>query len=283
MVRLIQLSIGLASASVGLAAVTGARLDSRGDTPLYPYDDNTTPYCDYWYDVKSTSTKCTSIPTQWDISLADFLRWNPSLAPDCTGLKIQQSYCVETFGEPTTTTSSSASTTPTTPGNGITTPQPIQPGMVDNCDDFYLVPEDTGCQAIATSHGITLQQFLTWNTEVGDTCGGLWADAYVCVSVIGVDPTTTTASPTATPTKVPNGVTTPVPTQPDIVDNCDAFYLVTSGEGCADIAKKNGISLAQFLTWNLDAGTICGGLWADAYAAYMKRARGSNFSRGQLS
>lgn len=34
-------------------------------------------------------------------------------------------------------------------------PQPIQPGMVDNCDKFYFVSAGDGCSAIASSHGIT--------------------------------------------------------------------------------------------------------------------------------
>jgi hypothetical protein len=139
--------------------------------------------------------------------------------------------------------------------------------MVDNCDAFYFVPSGAGCDAIARAHGITSAQFLAWNPMVGASCGGLWANVYVCVSVIGHTPTTTTAAPPTTTTKPSNGITTPTPTQPDIVDNCDAFYLVAAGEGCSVIASKNGITLNQFVAWNRGAGgTSCTGLWANAYA-----------------
>ncbi|KAI1115301.1 carbohydrate-binding module family 50 protein [Nemania sp. NC0429] len=253
----------LATASLGL----GARVAPRGDAPAYPYDPNTSKYCDYWVDITSANTKCSSLPGQWGISLADFLRWNPSLAPDCSALTVGQSYCVETYGEPSPTDGGpSGSPTPTGPGNGITTPQPTQPSMVDNCDAFYFVQTDDSCDAIAASHGITLNQFLTWNPKAGPTCTGLWASTYACVSVIdnGGATTTTTAKPTTTAPG--NGISTPQPTQPSMVDNCDAFYFVQADDSCDTIAASHGISLQQFITWNPKAGATCTGLWANAYA-----------------
>jgi hypothetical protein len=72
--------------------------------------------------------------------------------------------------------------------NGITTPLPIQPGMVDNCDKFYLVQKDDICQTIATNNGIPLSTFYEWNPSVGSECKGMWADANVCVHTIGYVP-----------------------------------------------------------------------------------------------
>ncbi|RGP64500.1 hypothetical protein FLONG3_9559 [Fusarium longipes] len=69
--------------------------------------------------------------------------------------------------------------------NGITTPLPIQPGMVDDCDLFHLVQKDQACVTIADRYGITFEQFKEWNPTVGDTCLTLWADANVCVRTIG--------------------------------------------------------------------------------------------------
>jgi hypothetical protein len=47
--------------------------------------------------------------------------------------------------------------------------------------------------------------------------------------------------------------------------NCNKFYFVKTGEGCATIAANNGITLAQFNAWNPAAGSTCSGLWADTY------------------
>ncbi|RYP55760.1 hypothetical protein DL769_010053 [Monosporascus sp. CRB-8-3] len=245
-----------------LGHVTREQLHYRAETPRLPYDPNTSKYCSYWFDYTDSRVQCDQVPQQWGISMADFLRWNPSITSDCGNFTFGRSYCVEVTGEPSPTTSAPPETT--SPPNGIQTPQPIQDGMVDNCDAFYFVPKGSGCDAIATAHGITPAQFLAWNPMVGSSCGGLWADVYVCVSVIGHTPTTTTPPTTTRP---PNGITTPTPTQPDIVDNCDAFYFVPSGEGCAVVARKNGITLDQFLAWNRGAGgESCSGLWGNAYA-----------------
>lgn len=65
-------------------------------------------------------------------------------------------------------------------------------GSVDNCDSFYKVQSGDLCEPIAKSHGISIEQFVQWNPKVGGKdCTGLWLDTYVCVSIVGVDPTPT--------------------------------------------------------------------------------------------
>lgn len=143
---------------------------------------------------------------------------NPSITPDCGNYFEGKSYCVDVSGEPapgipTTTSRTSSATLPTstpipsstTPSNGISTPLPTQPGMVDNCDAFYRVALGEGCEAIAFKSGITPTEFYTWNPLVGTNCAGLWADVNVCVSITGHTPT---------PTNPGNGISTPSPIQP---------------------------------------------------------------------
>ncbi|TDZ15613.1 LysM domain-containing protein [Colletotrichum orbiculare MAFF 240422] len=250
--------LSLAGAQLGHCLVA-RRVGARGEDPNYPHDPATTRYCSYWLDHVA-DLPCNEIPIAWGFPLADFLRWNPSLAPDCKPLKNEWSYCVETTGEPTTP---GDDPTPTDPGNGIETPVPYQSGMVSDCDKFYLIPQDSGCQAAADKNGITLADFIKWNPGVGATCSGLWADVYTCVSVVGHEPQ---PSAPATPTTPPNGITTPVPTQPELVGNCDRFHFVQQDQSCTDMARQYGISMTQFLAWNPKAGASCGGLWADAYA-----------------
>lgn len=195
----------------------------------------------------------------------------------CNGFNTYQSYCVEAYGEPTgvptgspTTAPPTAKPTSTKPSNGVTTPLPTQPGMIENCNKFHLQVEGEYCADMAGKYGITLKQFTTWNSGVGDNCQSLWADAYFCVGVIGFTPTptptkvTATTKPTTT-TKPGNGITTPLPTQPGMVSNCNKFYLQKPGEYCSDMASKSGISLKQFTTWNTGVGDNCQSMWADAY------------------
>ncbi|KAM0431998.1 hypothetical protein ACHAQK_009914 [Fusarium lateritium] len=71
--------------------------------------------------------------------------------------------------------------------NGITTPLPIQPGMVDDCDKFYFVKAQDNCLKVSAEFGISFDQFKEWNPTVGDECLNLWADVNVCVHTIGFE------------------------------------------------------------------------------------------------
>ncbi|KAF2004067.1 carbohydrate-binding module family 50 protein [Amniculicola lignicola CBS 123094] len=232
----------------------------RDETPGLPFDPNTSKYCTWWYD-NDGSVSCSGMPGAWGMSLADFLRWNPSLTASCGNFVTGKSYCVEAFGEPPPVVTTTSSTTPTpTGGNGIATPTPIQQNMVKNCDAFHLTVEGDQCGTIAAKYGISLSQFYSWNPDVGTSCGGLWLETYVCVSIIGVNPPSSTAAPTPT-----NGISTPSPIQTGMVGNCDLFYKVASGDECGNIATKYGITLTQFYTWNPAVGSTCNKLQADVY------------------
>ncbi|RDA94096.1 hypothetical protein CP533_5267 [Ophiocordyceps camponoti-saundersi (nom. inval.)] len=145
----------------------------------------------------------------------------------------------------------------TRPSNGINTPEPIQPGIVENCDRFYLVQPSEGCDGVASKNGISVSQFIEWNPSVGKNCSALWANANACVSIIGHEPSST---------KGDGGIQTPLPTQPDIVGNCKSFHFVKQGENCLEITRRYGISLYEFTRWNPKAGSSCASLWANANA-----------------
>lgn len=222
-------------------------------TPVLPGMVND---CDKFYLVQD-GDNCATIAKDNGISLSQFTTWNPEVGAGCTGLWVEYYVCVSKIGStPTMTT-----TTSTKPTNGITTPTPILPGMVKDCDKFHMVEDGDNCAAIAKANGISLSQITTWNPEVGADCTGLWIGYYVCVSKIGLSPTTTIA----TTTKPTNGITTPTPIQPDMVGNCDAFHQVKDGDSCAAIASGNGISLDQFYNWNPSVGKGCKTLWKGYY------------------
>ncbi|KAI1841782.1 hypothetical protein JX266_012049 [Neoarthrinium moseri] len=83
------------------------------------------------------------------------------------------------------------------------------------------------------------ENFMTWKRSGDGTQPSLLA-ATICslgtrtvsttTSTATIRPsTTTTAPPTATTTKPSNGITTPLPTQSNLVDNYNSFYFVKSG------------------------------------------------------
>ncbi|KAK3491815.1 hypothetical protein B0T13DRAFT_490449 [Neurospora crassa] len=275
-------------------------------------DPNTIKTCTWWH-VAGSGDSCTSIASTYGITSEQFARWdmtdspkNPSVATACK-LTVGNSYCIENnFGQDdpptpsissstlvgTATTSTTASattgngistptpiqegmaTTTTSSGNGITTPTPTQAGMVGNCDRFHLVKSGDQCGTIASTYGITLANFYSWNPAVGTSCQSLWLDTYVCVRTIGFVPPKTTTTTTKKPTSTTSagGVATPTPTQPGMVSGCKKFHkgrgnvsTVASGDQCGTIATRYGISLASFYSWNPAVGSSCQTLWLDYY------------------
>jgi hypothetical protein len=46
-----------------------------------------------------------------------------------------------------------------------------------------------------------------------------------------------------------------------MLDDCDPFHLVVSGDTCADIASSTGISVSDLETWDPTVGSDCSGLF----------------------
>ncbi|CAF3562915.1 unnamed protein product [Fusarium graminearum] len=259
-----------------LQAGNGAVIDrhSRRDTaPGYPYDPNTSAHCTWWFDM-DTPTTCDDLLKHNSITIEQFRRWNPSITAKCGGLTLAKSYCVEALFEtvpepqPGTPTKSSATkptqNTPVKPSNGVQTPQPLQLEIVDNCKTFHLVAKGETCAAIAAKYKIPIAKIVEWNPSIQDGCSFLWADAWACIMTLDYVPGGD--SPAPSPTKPSNSITTPEPTQLIIVNNCNKFHFVKSGEGCAYITSKYSITGAEFLKWNPSIETGCTGLWANAWA-----------------
>lgn len=97
--------------------------------------ENTTTSCTDYVDVFTGSGyTCQNILDQYNITIADFFAWNPSVGSDCSTLFIGYQYCVAgptASGSPTTTTSPPTTTT-TGPG------APTQTGQPANCNKWYI-------------------------------------------------------------------------------------------------------------------------------------------------
>ncbi|KAK3906031.1 LysM domain-protein [Staphylotrichum tortipilum] len=108
--------------------------------------------------------------------------------------------------------------------------------MVSNCDAFLKVAKGDSCDSI-TANGISVDQLHAWNPAIGGTsCNGLWANAYVCVSIIGHTLTPTNAAG--------NGIATPTLIQDNMTRSCRAFYKAVSGDTHDSIARRAGITTA---------------------------------------
>ncbi|KAL0940482.1 LysM domain-containing protein [Colletotrichum truncatum] len=249
------------------------------EPPPSTADPSTIKDCTWWF-VAGASDTCDRVTATYGITQAQLVRYNPILSSSCTFIT-GNSYCIEQNwgaepepepqpptgapGSPTTlTTTTRAATTTTAPGNGIATPQPIQPGMVTNCNKFYWVDQGVSCSQVLSSQQISLADFAKWNPAVGIECTGMWAEVNVCVGVIGGSAPTTTSKPlTTTTTAAGNGVQTPQPTQPGMVTNCNKFHWIAQGVSCSQVISYQKISLADFVKWNPTVGNDCSGMWAE--------------------
>ena len=223
---------------------------STGVTTPTPTLSGMTQGCSKFHKVVKDEG-CQSIADDAGISETDFLSWN-NIDDDCTNLKYDYYVCI---GKP-------ASTSETATSTGITTPKPTQTGMAEGCDRFHKVLKDEGCQSIADDSKISLDDFLSWNPDVGGTCTNLLYDFYVCVHRNPSLATSTNVGPTLTTT---TGGTTPTPTQTGMVAGCTAFHKVEQGEWCQLIADDSKISLKDLLAWNPDVGSDCTNLKYDFY------------------
>lgn len=148
-----------------------------------PTQANMVKGCTKFHQVRS-GDECGTIATKYDISVNDFYDWNPDVSDDCKALWSKYYVCVKgpspssmtATAKPTATTKTTASTT-----SGVATPTPTQADMAKNCNKFHKVGSGDKCGTIAHKNKISLDDFYSWNPDIGDDCGALWLGYYVCV------------------------------------------------------------------------------------------------------
>lgn len=227
---------------------------TNGISTPSPVQNGMVNNCEKFHQIKSTTT-CTSIETYYNLPFDTFLSWNPAVGKDCAALLTNYWVCIATVGwKPPTKTTAQPAATATKGSNGVSTPLPIQTGMVSNCNKFHTVKSTTTCDSIQNYYKISMSDFVKWNPSVGSKCTGLWTNYNVCIGVEG-----------GTPTKPSNGIITPSPIQSGMVSNCKKFHPVASTTTCDSIQKYYKITMGQLVKWNPVIGSKCTGLWANYY------------------
>ncbi|KAL8833430.1 MAG: hypothetical protein Q9170_004273 [Blastenia crenularia] len=117
-------------------------------------------------------------------TVAQFETWNPAVKSDCSQLYLDYYYCIAIPGTPTThSTTSTTKTTSKTPTPTPNGPQPQQPGIVSNCNKYYLVKSGDSCYTIEQAQAVTAANFQKWNTGIKADCSNLFVGYYVCTGV----------------------------------------------------------------------------------------------------
>ncbi|OQD88154.1 hypothetical protein PENANT_c004G11451 [Penicillium antarcticum] len=210
---------------------------------LGPSQSGQVANCNKWDLVQSGDTCSVYLAKYPGLTLANLVAWNPAIGSQCQFLWEETYICTGITGWTPSPTTTKATTTSATPTNGFTTPQPIQPGMIAECNKFHMVVDGDGCDSIAKANGITPAQFYALNPALGNTCSALWLGYYVCVSRIGTAPTTTKA--TTTTTKPTNDIATPTPIQDGSLERTSPRSLPRTNTpviGCRERAYGTGVA-----------------------------------------
>ncbi|KAF5874875.1 uncharacterized protein Bfra_003324 [Botrytis fragariae] len=139
-----------------------------------PIPTDTVSNCDAFVEVVTGNT-CQSVLDAANLDLATFYSWNPSVGPTCEFLDLNEYYCVGISAAVTTTSAGSAT--------AVSTPSPVQTGIVSDCDQFYEVETNDSCEIVVGKYGITLDEFYSWNPAIGSSCQFLELNVYVCVGI----------------------------------------------------------------------------------------------------
>lgn len=100
----------------------------------------------------------------------------------CTSIWADYYVCTGIIGSSPVPTSTRPASTASPALNP--TPQPIQDGMVSNCNRWYRVKAGDTCATVASQVGVTVAQLTTWNKGIGGTaCTGMWAEYYLCTGI----------------------------------------------------------------------------------------------------
>ncbi|KAK6360312.1 hypothetical protein TWF730_006459 [Orbilia blumenaviensis] len=256
--------------SVSVLALVGLLDICHAYVPSYPRDlkarQTAVANCNKWF-TTFAGDSCTTVAAFNDITVEDLIKWNPSLKNGvCDDIILPDTnYCVG-VPQPTTTKPTTTSTKPATTGNGITTPTPIQAGMITSCNKFHFVAAGQTCGDITAKYaGTNLDLLFKWNPAIGKTCSGMWADTYLCVGIIGGTPTTK-ATTTAAKTTAAGG--TPSPIGSNTTKDCKKWAYIRTGDTCQTILDRNKdvkSTLKDLVRWNPSVKADCSGLLAQYY------------------
>ncbi|KAL8707967.1 MAG: hypothetical protein Q9220_007110 [cf. Caloplaca sp. 1 TL-2023] len=172
--------VGLPSTPTTRSSITSTST-SPAPTGPSPTQSGIISSCTKYYKAVS-GDDCEVISNRYGTcSVAQFVSWNPAVKSECSQLFLQYYYCIAVPGTPTTrTTTRTTSKTPTPTPKG---PQPQQPGIVADCNKYYLVKSGDSCYSIQQSQRISSGNFLKWNTGVKSDCSNLFMGYYICTGV----------------------------------------------------------------------------------------------------
>ncbi|KAL7929521.1 hypothetical protein V8C35DRAFT_331597 [Trichoderma chlorosporum] len=230
--------------------------------PPQPTQSGVPSNCQQYYQADRIDT-CASIQHRYShqMSMDQFLEWNPSVGANCTNLFVNYYYCImvptaytDLPNATTQFTFSTPLTFPATPTWNVTQYSELQTtfsGAATPCPILIPAPWNSTCDSFASVLGISVDNLESWNN--GINCTSLTPLDLYCVA----NPSSTLPVVTSTSTPVSSG---PQPQLPGTASDCSQFWFVSGKDNCTTIASSNGITETQLEGWNPSLGSSCSGL-----------------------
>ncbi|KAJ5710539.1 LysM domain protein [Penicillium malachiteum] len=138
---------------------------STSTSPYEPQQTGIVSTCDDYYYVNEGDS-CSEILEDYDITLAEFYSWNPSVGSTCSGMAYGYYVCVGIPGVPT------------------------QTGISSDCVTYYEAVSGDSCWSIVTNDYpyLTEAEFIDMNPAVGSDCSDLWVGYDYCVATTSIEP-----------------------------------------------------------------------------------------------
>lgn len=207
------------------------------NTPSNVASGTITQGCTEYYTVV-TGDSCPAIESKFGISDSLFRKMNPEINSGCTNILLGGAYCVQTSN------STGQSSNPTGP------PSNVASGTITTgCTEYYTVVSGDSCPLIETKFNISVSLFKTMNPEINSACSNILAGEAYCVQTSNsTGSSSSSSSSNGPPSNVASGTVT---------TGCTKYYTVVSGDSCATIQTRFGISITQFLTMNSEVNSAC--------------------------
>jgi LysM repeat protein len=173
-----------------LRPLTGTPTTPSVIAPPTTTPDGTTDDCYEWYTIQPNDY-CLLIERSFGITFSQLQIWNPDLNSTCGNLLLGEAYCVdspETTSNPIGTAALTSSAAPTsttatlTSSTVVPAPTATVTGTTSDCYEWYVVVSGDTCDKIDTAYGITLAQFILWNTSVNSGCTNIELGVAYCVN-----------------------------------------------------------------------------------------------------
>jgi hypothetical protein len=131
--------------------------------PICPTDYNAK--CDKFDEIKTGDICFAIVQRNPPLSLNQLFEWNPSIHnPACDNLVPSCKYCVNVPNVPKI-------------------PDPHQPNTRVGCKEYYQAVPGDYCYKISLDKGVNLNDFMSWNPDVGPTCLNMIAGYWYCLKI----------------------------------------------------------------------------------------------------